>query len=98
MMRRMLAKIVFRLVECERIMKLLSRSMDSRLGFLHRFAIRIHCWCCPSCSTYRMQLPFLREAVRKVEQHQNEDRVAKFTDDDKERLVRFLKSNQPPTE
>ena len=97
-MRRFLSKLVFRIVECERIMKLLSRAMDSRLGPLQRLAVRIHCWSCPGCSTYRMQLPFLREAMRRVDEEKNTERVAKFSTEDKERLIRFLKSNEPPKE
>ncbi|MFT6082878.1 MAG: hypothetical protein ACJAQZ_004961 [Planctomycetota bacterium] len=97
-MRRLLAKIIFRIVECERIMKLLSRAMDSRLGICQRLAIRMHCWCCPGCSTYELQLPFLREAMQRVDDEKNTERIAKFSTEDKQRLVRFLKSNEPPPE
>ncbi|MFT4515397.1 MAG: hypothetical protein ACI89X_003060 [Planctomycetota bacterium] len=97
-MRRLLSKIIFRIVECERIMKLLSRAMDSRLGRLQRLAIRVHCWCCPGCSTYQTQLPFLREAMRRVDDEKNSEHIAKFSTEDKERLVRLLKPNKPSTE
>lgn len=95
-MRRLLSKIIFRIVECEAVMKLLSRAMDERLGFWHRMAVRLHCWCCPGCSTYRMQLPFLREALRRVDEQASPERLAKFSDEEKQRLIRLLKTNEPP--
>ena len=90
MMRAFLSKIVFRWIECERTMALLSRAMDERIGLLYRLAIRMHTFCCPGCSNYRVQLPFLRSALRQARERVDLDRIATFSKEEKERLIRLL--------
>lgn len=63
--------IGFRL-DCRSIEQLVSRSMDTRLSFAERWAVRIHLAYCRVCRSYRRQLELLRTALRKAPEHLEE--------------------------
>ena len=91
-MRRLLSSLIFRFVQCEHTMRLLSRAMDEPIGFLQRSAIRLHCFVCPGCARYRGQLPWLRSALRQAQERVNLERVATFSADEKEKLNQVLRA------
>lgn len=92
-MRKPSSKLVFRWIECEQTMLLLSRAMDERLGLVHRIAIRMHTFCCPGCTNYRAQLPFLRSALRRAREQMDLERVATVSPEEKERLAQLLRTD-----
>lgn len=73
-------------------MRLLSRAMDEPISLLQRLAIRMHCFVCPGCATYRGQLPWLRSALRQAQERVDLDRVARFSDTEKEKLKQILRA------
>ena len=91
-MRTLLSKIVFRFVECERTMRLLSLSMDDGIGIPQRLAIRLHCFCCPGCTNYRLQLPWLRSSLQEAQDKMDFERIETFSGEEKDRLNRLLRA------
>lgn len=91
-MRQLLSHLIFRFIQCEETMRLLSRAMDEPIGFLQRLAIRMHCFVCPGCARYRGQLPWLRSALRQVQEKVDLERVATFSAEEKERLNQILQA------
>ena len=91
-MRQLLSHLIFRFTQCEETMRLLSRAMDEPIGFLQRLAIRMHCFVCPGCARYRGQLPWLRSALRQVQEKVDLERVATFSAEEKERLNQILQA------
>ena len=89
-MRSLFSKVIFRLIECEQTMLLLSRAMEEPLRFVERVAIRLHCFFCPGCDKYRGQLPWLRSAMRHANSKLKPENVATFTVEEKERLKELL--------
>ena len=46
----------------------------------------------PGCANYRVQLPFLRSALRQAREKMNLERVATFSPEEKERLADLLRA------
>ena len=91
-MRQFLSLLIFRVIQCEHTMRLLSRAMDEPIGFFQRLAIRVHCFVCPGCARYRGQLPWLRSALRQAKEKVNLERVATFSAGEKEKLNQVLRA------
>jgi Putative zinc-finger len=54
------------MLNCRQITRLVSRSMDSRLAWHQRLAIRVHLLYCVWCRRYAAQLQFVRKAAREL--------------------------------
>lgn len=55
-------RITIRL-SCKEASRLISESMDRRLSFTERIALRLHVSVCDACSRFTRQLLFLRRAL-----------------------------------
>ena len=55
-----------RMLNCRHITRLISQSMDARLPWPRRLAIRLHLLYCLGCRRYAAQLRFLRRAGRQL--------------------------------
>ncbi|MEM1294312.1 MAG: hypothetical protein AAGH89_03035 [Verrucomicrobiota bacterium] len=94
-MRMLFAKIVFHFIQCRETMELFSLKLDKPLNWRQRLAIRMHCLCCPGCSKYGEQLPWLRTAARKLEENFNYENLASFTPEEKAKLKEVLAKQEP---
>jgi hypothetical protein len=54
------------MLSCKEAARLVSRGMDSRLGFWQRAALRLHLAICDGCSNFNKQMAFLRQAVKRL--------------------------------
>ena len=54
------------ILNCRHITRLLSQSMDARLPWHRRLAVRLHLLYCVWCRRYEAQLQFLRRAGRQL--------------------------------
>ena len=54
------------MLSCKEAARLVSRGMDSRLGFCQRAALRLHLAICDGCSNFNKQMAFLRQAVKRL--------------------------------
>ena len=59
------------LFDCREISRLVSISLDHGLALHKRAGMRLHLMMCRYCARNRRQLPFLRELMRRYNQHCN---------------------------
>ncbi len=57
---------------CKDISELLSESMERRLTWRERWAVRLHFFMCRSCSRFQQQVHFLRKAAGRFYPHEND--------------------------
>ena len=50
---------------CKEASRLISQAQDGELRFVDRVALRLHLFFCDSCTNFRKQLVFLREAAHR---------------------------------
>jgi len=78
---------------CKDVTRKVSQSMDTRLPFFHRVAIRIHLSMCRYCARFRRQLIMLREMSRHVEgTRPTIEMPDKLSKESKERIKKALRS------
>ncbi len=51
------------MLSCKEVSQLVSESLDRKLSWQQRLAVRVHLLMCRFCSRFRRQMLFLREAV-----------------------------------
>jgi hypothetical protein len=54
------------MLNCRQVTRLVSQSMDARLPWHKRLAVRIHLLYCVWCRRYAAQLQFLRQAAQRL--------------------------------
>lgn len=52
------------MLSCQEVSRLVSESLDRKLPWHQRLAVRVHLLMCRFCSRFRKQMLFLRDAVR----------------------------------
>jgi len=88
------------MLNCRQVTRLVSKSMDGRLRWHQRLAVRIHFLYCVWCRRYAGQIQLLRKAARGLG-HETEVSPSKLSEDAKEkiqkRLEGALKNPLPPS-
>ena len=54
---------------CREVTRLVSESLDRRLGLYQRIGLRMHLWMCRFCSESKRQMLSIREAMRSYAEH-----------------------------
>ena len=54
------------MLSCRHVTRLISQSMDAKLRWPERWAMRMHLLYCVWCRRYAAQLQFLRQAARQI--------------------------------
>jgi hypothetical protein len=54
------------MLNCRHVTRLISQSMDAKLPWHQRLAVRIHLLYCVWCRRYAAQIQFLRKATREM--------------------------------
>jgi hypothetical protein len=54
------------MLNCRHVTRLVSQSMDAKLPWHHRVAVRIHLLYCVWCRRYAAQIRFLRQAAKEI--------------------------------
>jgi len=60
------------MLTCKETALLVSQSYDRRLSWRERLAVRLHLVFCDACTHFRRQMDFLRRAISRFAQHQEE--------------------------
>ena len=74
------------LLNCREVSRLLSQSMDAKLTWHRRLAIRLHLLYCVWCRRYAAQLQFLRRATPKMAASPDQTPHPKLSPEAKERM------------
>ncbi len=56
------------MLNCHEVTHLVSRSLDRRLSWRERIAVRMHVLICAGCANFVRQMKFLRTAVQRLAQ------------------------------
>lgn len=88
------------MLNCRQVTRLVSQSMDARLPWHQRLAVRFHLLYCVWCRRYAAQLRFLRKAARGLALETANAPAPKLSGEVKEqmckRLEEALKKPPPP--
>ena len=88
------------MINCREATRLISQSMDGRLPWLRRLALRVHLLYCVWCRRYAVQLKFLRQAVRELPPENIEAESEKLSSAEKDQMCARLREsikNNPPS-
>ncbi len=86
------------MLNCRHITRLISQSMDARLPWPRRLAIRLHLLYCLGCRRYAGQLRFLRRAGQALAAAALEAPAQQLSTEAKQEMVKRLRAalNEPP--
>jgi hypothetical protein len=79
------------MLNCRHVTRLVSQSMDAKLPWYQRVAVRIHLLYCVWCRRYAGQIQFLRRAAKEVAAGTTMGATAKLSVEAKEQMRQRLK-------
>jgi len=74
------------MLTCKQASALVSQSLDRRLSWHERLALRAHLWVCDACARFKRQMTFLRAAMRRTDRP-----LLTLTPDARKRIGRRLR-------
>ena len=88
------------MLNCRQITRLVSQSMDVKLPWHQRLAIRVHLLYCVWCRRYASQIQFLRKATIELADGADVEGVAKLSREAKDQIRQSLRQamneSRPP--
>lgn len=87
------------MLNCRQVSRLVSQSMDARLPWHQRLAVRFHLLYCVWCRRYARQLQFLRKAARGLSAEPANASAPKLSGEAREQMCKRLEQalkNSPP--
>jgi hypothetical protein len=88
------------MLNCREATRLISQSLDAKLPWHRRLAMRVHLLYCVWCRRYAAQLRFLRKATRELPPEALVGAPQKLSNEEKERMRARLQEglkNLPPS-
>ena len=87
------------MLNCRQVTRLVSKSMDARLPWHQRLAIRFHLLYCVWCRRYAAQIQFLRKAAKGLATKTAEASTSKLSPEAKEQMRKRLEEalKNPPS-
>jgi len=87
------------MLNCRQVTRLVSQSMDTRLAWHQRLAMRVHLLYCVWCRRYASQIRFLRKASKNFSPEAPDPAAPTLSAEDKERMRERLQQaiNTPPS-
>lgn len=81
------------MLNCKQASALMSRTMDEKLPFGNRMALRLHLFICDGCTNFFSQLILLRKAARSLGKCQHCKDLS-LSEEARQRISRALKDAQ----
>src|SRR5215472_8436216 len=78
------------MLNCRQVTRLVSQSMDARLPWYQRLAVRFHLLYCVWCRRYKAQIQFLRKAAKGLAMEAAGASAPKLSDEAKGQMCRRL--------
>jgi hypothetical protein len=87
------------MLNCRQTTRLVSQSMDAKLPWHTRLAIRFHLLYCVWCRRYAAQIRFLRKATRQLDAEAADPSAQQLSGEAKERMRNCLQEalKRPPS-
>ncbi len=83
------------MLSCEETSLLVSQSLDRRLSWRERIALRMHLLVCDACRSFANQVAFLRTAARRFGRGTNAPERLRLSPGARERIARKLRDDRP---
>ena len=78
------------MLNCRQITRLVSQSMDARIPWYQRLAIRLHLLYCVWCRRYAAHLQFLRKATKGLPEETTDASAPRLSGEAKEQMRKRL--------
>jgi len=87
------------MLTCKQVSELISQGLDQHLTFTERMGVRIHLLMCRTCTQYKNQLRFIRQAMRQLSQDAEcgNHAAIPLSPEARERIKNALKQNMDRT-
>jgi hypothetical protein len=88
------------MLNCRQVTRLVSQSMDAKLPWHQRLAIRFHLLYCIWCRRYASQIQFLRKAAKELSSEAVDVSAPKLSVEARDQMRKRLQSaleNSPPS-
>ncbi len=83
------------MLSCKETSLLVSQSLDRRLSWRERIALRMHLLVCDACRSFADQAAFLRTAARRFGRGANASEQPRLSSSARKRIARELRGKQP---
>ena len=83
-------KLLRRLQPCQEMVPLMSQSLDRRLNLIERVKLKLHLLVCAWCCRYLTQIGLIRNIIRDVSDHEDDNPTAGLSSKARERIGRSL--------
>ncbi len=83
------------MLSCKETSLLVSESLDRRLAWRERVALRMHLLVCDACRTFENQMAFLRTAARRFGRGADAPEPLRLSPGARERIARELRDKEP---
>jgi hypothetical protein len=80
-----------RRLTCKETSLLVSQSLDRKLPWGERVAVRLHLFVCEACKRFKAQTEFLRRAVRRGAEQLEEASALKLSSPARQRIARAMR-------
>ncbi len=81
------------MLNCREATRLISQSLDAKLPWHRRLAMRVHLLYCVWCRRYATQLQFLRKATRELPPEAFDAPLQKLSNEEKEQMMARLQES-----
>lgn len=80
------------MLNCKQTSQLVSQSLDRRLTWQERFAVKVHLWICKYCRRFSRQLLAVRLGLRRMTKSIEENTDLQMPSESKVRIAKALES------
>lgn len=80
------------MLNCKQTSQLVSQSLDRRLTWQERFAVKVHLWICKYCRRFSRQLLAVRSGLQRLTQSVEENTDLQMPSESKARIAKVLES------
>ncbi|MFW5440661.1 MAG: zf-HC2 domain-containing protein [Methylophilaceae bacterium] len=81
------------MIKCKEVSQLVSRSLEKKLSFRERFALKFHLLMCKYCARFSQQLSKINVAISSMTKSIEDDTSIKLPSKTKARIVKSLESD-----
>jgi len=82
------------MLNCKQVSQLVSQSLDRRLTWKERMAVRMHLIICKYCKRFEQQLHAMRKAIKRMATEVEQDDTIQMPSDVKARIADKINSAQ----
>lgn len=83
------------MLNCKQTSLLVSQSLDRKLNWRERMAVRLHLWICVYCRRFMQQLLAMRVALKRLSQEIEDDENIRMSSETKAWIAHHIDTHRP---